>query len=151
MTKKYFLSHTHLWEQEQPNDSIDEDAWLSSVKNALILGEDHTSVFPLGELEPISFDIDDVDIPSYVVGHFDIRFTYKMHGKTYTQEKPYDWDGSTIAYTVVGQLPKASISINTKPVDDYGFYEVIIPESVENGRRNYYSFEVKDGAGTITF
>ncbi len=136
-----------LWTQDEPNHAIDEAAWLAAIKNALLVGEDVHSVFPLGELEPISFDIDDVEMPTSLVGNFDIRFTYIMYGKTYTQENPYTWDGSTIAYTVIGKLPQASININTKPVEDYGAYEIVIPNQVENGRWSYYSLEVKDGDG----
>ena len=53
---------------------------------ALIAGEDADSVFPLGEIEPITFDLDDIEIDSSLAGYFDIRFTYKMYGKEYTTE-----------------------------------------------------------------
>lgn len=76
-----------LWKQDEPEHAIDETAWKENVINALKANEDVNTVFPLGEMEPISFDLDDIEFPSDLVGNFDIRFTYIMYGKTYTQEK----------------------------------------------------------------
>ena len=133
-----------LWSQEEAEHEIDEAAWMADVINALKAGEEVTSVFPLGELAPISFDIDDVEMPADLVGAFDIRFTYIMYGKTYTEENPYDWDGSTIAYTVKGQLPQVTIAF-TDSAEDFGRWSVASPDWVQNGIWNFsYSIEVRD-------
>jgi len=136
-----------LWTQDEPEHAIDEAAWLAAVINALKTGADVQSVFPLGELKPITFDMDDVDIDPSIAGNFNIRFTYKMYGKTYDQEHPYDWSGATVDYKVIGQLPKASVSIKTTATEDYGTYRIVIPSTLDGGYWRYYTIEIKDENG----
>ena len=153
LAKGYDIVHV-LWTQAEPDHSIDEAAWLTNLKAALIAGNKPESVFPLGELKPITFDLDGVDLSSCPAGEYDIRFTYKMYGKTYTQENPYDFNGSTIAYTVVNKLPQASIKINTEATDSYGEFEIVIPKSVGNGYWSSYTIEIRNASeqlvGTYT-
>lgn len=136
-----------LWTQEEPNIEIDEDAWLEDVINAFKTGNNPDSVFPLGNLEPITFDLDDIDFNTTVAGNLTIRYTYKMYGKQYTDEHPYDWDGATIDYKIVGKLPTASIKINTEACEAYGTYDIIIPEDFNNGYWNDYTIEIRDANG----
>ncbi|MBQ2717223.1 MAG: hypothetical protein IJF75_01315 [Clostridia bacterium] len=140
-----------LWTQNEPNNDIDESAWLASIKQALLNGDDVDSVvFPLGNLEPITFDLDDIETD--LVGYYDIRFTYKMYGKEYTQDHPFDWSGSTVTYTLVGKLPTPSVNIVTTPTDDYGRFEIEYPESI--GYWDEYVYEIRDAdeqlVGTYT-
>ena len=143
-----------LWTQEEPNHDIDENAWLMAVKNALINGEDVKSVFPLGQLQPITFDLDDIEIDPNLIGNIDIRFTYKMYGKEYTTEHPYDWDGATIEYTIKGALPQVTIEF-TGNGEDFGRWSITSPDWIKNGIWNFsYSIEVRDAnqqlVGTYT-
>ncbi|MBO5215827.1 MAG: hypothetical protein J6B79_06540, partial [Clostridia bacterium] len=133
-----------LWSQDAPTHDIDEDTWLTAVKNALISGEDVRSVFPLGELEPISFDLDDVDFNTDLVGNFQIRYTYIMYGKTYTDERPYNWDGQVIDYTIKGALPKVTIAFATGE-ERFGMWSIDSPDWVKNGVWNFtYTIEIRD-------
>lgn len=65
-----------------------------------------------------------------------------MFGKTYDEENPFDMDGS-IDYRVVGELPQASINIKTN-TEEFGLFEIIVPETFNYGYWNYYSIEVRD-------
>lgn len=133
-----------LWSQDKPEHAIDESAWLTDVKNALIAGEDYNSVFPLGELEAITFDLDDIQFDSNLIGTYQIRFTYIMYGKEYTDEKPYDWDGSTIDYTIEGALPKVTVGFPNNG-EDFGRWEITAPDWVKNGVWNFkFTIEIRD-------
>lgn len=133
-----------LWTQDEPTNNIDETAWLADAKQALIDGEDVNLVFPLGNLEPITFDLDDIEIDSSLIGTYYIRFTYKMYGKEYTTEHPYDWEGSVVDYTIVGQLPKATIEFVGRG-EDFGRWEITSPEWVKNGIWDFkYTLEIRD-------
>ena len=133
-----------LWSQEAPNHTIDEAAWLANIKQAVQNGNDVNSAFPLGELQPITFDLDDVDLSAIEVGNYVIKYTYKMYGKTYTQDNPYNVGGYLEYATAARPLPKASIKINTNSPENFGEMEVVIPESVEGGYWNSYTIEVRD-------
>ena len=139
-----------LWSQDSPSTSIDEDAWLSAVKNAIINGEDVNSVFPLGNLEPISFDLDDVEIDESIpAGNYQIRFTYKMYGKTYTEEKPYDWHGGVIDYTIKAELPQVTIGFSTG-IETFGTWSIESPDWVKNAIWNFeFTIEIKDESGQV--
>ncbi len=142
-----------LWSQEAPNSTIDESAWLESIKATLLTGgedleNDVDELFPLGNLQPISFDLDNVDLSDVPVGDYTIRYTYIMFGKEYTEEHKYDVDGY-IDYAVTGPLPTASISIDTGAHENYGRFDIVIPESVNNGDWSYYDIEVKDENGDL--
>ena len=133
-----------LWSQEAADTNIDEEAWLEALKAVLIAGEDPNSVFPLGDLEPITFDIDDIDLSDVSAGSYSICFTYKMYGKEYTEDHPYDTDGGWIDYSVSSNLPKATININTSASEVYGSFEIEIPKSVNNGNWYNYTIEVRN-------
>ena len=135
-----------LWTQDAADATIDEAAWLENVKVALIAGDDPNSVFPLGDLKPIKFDLDDIDLTDVPAGNYYICYTYIMYGKTYTSEHQYDTDGNWIDYKVIGPLPQASINIKTTATDDYGTFEIVIPESANNGYWHYYEIEVRNAS-----
>ena len=135
-----------LWTGESADATIDESSWLEAMKNALIAGEDPNSVFPLGDLEPITFDLDDVDLTNIPAGEYYICYTYIMYGKTYTSEHPYDQDGNWLDYNVIGPLPTASINIKTTATDDYGTFEIVIPETSNIGNWWYYEIEVRNAS-----
>ncbi len=130
-----------LWSQEDPAGEINEATWLANVKAALIAGEDVKTAFPYGNLAPIEFEIAPPNVPA---GQYYIRFTYKMYGKTYDAEHPYDWDGSALEYAVVAPLPKASIRIEREYPETYGSWEVVIPQSVQGGFWNNYEVEIRN-------
>jgi len=130
-----------LWTQETPPNDIDEAAWLANVIDALKKGKEAESAFPLGDMKPIEFDL---NVNTDIVGEYDIRFTYKMFGKNYTEEHPYEWAGETVTYYVIGKLPTASISIITEPREDYGMWWLNMPEGFG---WNWYEFEVKNESG----
>ncbi len=133
-----------LWTQDEPNHDIDEAAWMMDAINALKAGEDVHTAFPLGELEAITFDLDDIPFDSNLIGNYAIRFTYIMYGKEYTGEDPYDWDGSTIDYTVEGALPQATIEF-VGSGDDFGRWEIASPDWVKNGIWNFgFTLEIRD-------
>lgn len=137
-----------LWSQEAPNSTIDESAWLESIKAILLTGgedleNDVDELFPLGNLQPISFDLDDVDLSDVPAGSYTIRYTYIMFGKEYTEEHKYDVDGY-IDYAVTGPLPTATININTDANEAYGQFEIVIPESLNGGWWNVYDIEVRN-------
>ena len=127
-----------LWSQESPNTNVDESAWLAAIRQALIDGDDVNTVFPFGELQPITFDLDDKDIASLDIGKYVIKYTYKMFGKTYSTDRPYDWDG-WLDFAVKGQLPTASIAFSTY---EFGRFDIVYPESL--GSWNDFSIEVRD-------
>ena len=131
-----------LFSQAEPDHTIDEGAWLENIKQAVIAGEDVNSVFPLGELQPISFDLDGVDLSTVSAGEYAIRYTYKMYGKTYTEEEPWDMEG-WIDYTVVAPLPTASIEFRTGE-GEFGRYNIVVPETLENGSWRCFTVEVRD-------
>ncbi len=136
-----------LWTQEEPNIEIDEEAWLEDVINAFKNKINPDDVFPLGNLQPITFDLDDINFTTTVAGNLTIRYTYKMYGKQYTEDHPYDWDGAVIDYKIIGKLPTASIKINTEVSEAYGSYDIIIPEDLNNGYWNNYTIEIRDSNG----
>ena len=133
-----------LWTQDEPEHAIDEAAWMEDIIEALKSGEDVESVFPLGELSPISFDLDGIQFDSSLVGNYYIRFTYKMYGKEYTDEHPYDWDGGVIDYTVKGVLPQVTVEFSNS-VEDFGRWSISSPDWVKNGIWNFsYTVEIRD-------
>ncbi len=133
-----------LWTQDAPNIDIDESAWFNEVKNALISGNDVNSIFPLGDLTPITFDLDDIEIAPTLIGDYSIRFTYKMYGKEYTGENPYDWSGSTVDYQVSGALPTASIEFKSGE-GEFGKYDIVLPDSLSSDRYNIkFTIEIRD-------
>ena len=134
-----------LWTQDAPNSEIDEGAWLSNIITTLKAGADINSVFPLGTLEPISFDLDDIDLSGIEAGNYRIGFCYKMFGKEYSSEHPYDIEVSGgIDYLVKAQLPVAGLEINDTPSDGYGEISVVIPSSLNGGSWSYYTIEIRD-------
>ena len=132
-----------LWTQDAPPSDVDEEAWLADVIDALKRGDGAESVFPLGDMSPIEFKL---NINTDLVGEYQIRYTYKMFGKTYTEDYPYEWAGETVTHYIVGKLPTASININTEPVDSYGEWWIELPEGFG---WNWFDIEIRDAAGNV--
>lgn len=142
-----------LWSQSEPDCDVDEAQWLANIKTAVLSGADIDSVFPMGNLTAITFDIDDIDLSSLDAGYYRLGFTYKMFGEEYDDDHPYEryWDYKD--FVIAGQLPTASIEIVTSATEDYGEFQIKIPDSL-GGYWNYYQIEVRDAdeksVGTYT-
>ena len=138
-----------LWSKTEESAQINEEEWLQNVKTALINGSEPESAFPFGELEPITFDLDDVDLSDMAPGNYGITFTYVMYGETYDEEHKFDRYGNPIEYKIKGKLPLASININTSSIYDYGNIEIVIPESLNYGNWSSYLVEIKNQDGQL--
>jgi len=135
-----------LWSQDAPDATIDEAAWLADVIEALLAGDEPDSVFPLGDLEPIEIDIHPT---TKIPGNYHIRFTYRMLGKTYTDENPYDWDGAVVDYLVTAPLPTASITMEKEYPEHCGAWEIVFPELTIGHYWDHYVVEICDANGTL--
>lgn len=138
-----------LWSKTEGSNQINEEEWLQNVKTALINGNEPETAFPYGELEPITFDLDDVDLSDMAPGNYGITFTYVMYGETYDEEHKFDRYGNPIEYKIKGKLPLASVNINTSSIYDYGNIEIVIPESLNYGNWSSYLVEIKDAEGQL--